>query len=379
MSTNTSSQSAAVAAAAPARNYGIDLLRLVAMFYIVALHILLQGGAMYATTVGSSTYHVAHYLEVLIYCGANIFALISGFVGVSEKEKPVKFASYLNLWFEVLFYGIAALIFYCCMGHAKELTSADYYGVFMPVLSGSYWYFSAYTGLFVIMPVLNAGIRGASKESLRNVFIAMLIVYATIGILLKWVAIGSGYSMLWLIILYLFGAIMKKCEIGKRIPWFMCLILIAIITYISDIWKMKMEEWLVGPLTVDKGLLSKYTSISIVIISMLNVILFSKMKLPGWMVHLVKFAAPSSFAVYLINCQPLIWDHYFKDAFRAYGSKNPLLFLLCVVGSALLFVTGAVLIDRVRQALFKLLHVSQFTAWFEKVLRSGLTKAGAKL
>lgn len=363
----------------PARNYGIDLLRLVAMFYIVALHILLQGGAMYATSKGSMTYYTAHYLEILIYGGANIFALISGYVGVSSTEKPVKFSSYLQLWFEVVFYGIAAMIFYCLDGHAAALTATDVYSVFFPVFSGSYWYFSAYTGLFLFLPVLNAGIRGASKESLRNVFIAMFIIFAFLGQLFKWIAIGSGYSMLWLVILYILGAIMKKCEIGKKLRMIPAVTVIALLSLIGCIWKLSEAETAFGPITIENGFLTRYTSIIIVLIAILNVVIFANAKLPGWLVHVTKFAAPASFAVYLINCQPLIWVNYFKSAFSGLGSLNPFLFLVCVIGCALLFVTGAILIDRIRMVLFDLLHVKQFCAWIEVKCRAGLAAIGKAL
>ncbi len=364
------------ASAAPARNYGIDLLRLVSMFYIVALHILLQGGAMYATTIGSTTYYTAHYLEIVIYAGANIFALISGYVGVSEKEKPVRFASYLQLWLEVVFYGIAAMIFYCLDGHAASLTAEDAYGVFFPVFSGSYWYFSAYTGLFLFLPVLSAGIRSASRESLRNVFIAMILIFAFLGQLFSWMGIGSGYSMLWLVILYILGAIMKKCDIGKRWKAIPAAAGIAVLSLIGCIWKLKKTEAEFGPITIENGFLTKYTSIIVVMIAVLNVVIFANAKLPGWLVHVTKFAAPASFAVYLINCQPLIWNNYFKNAFSSFGSMNPLLFLICVFGSALLFVTGAILIDRIRIALFELIHVKQFCAWIETKCRAGLAAIG---
>lgn len=376
LNTDPTASAVSAASAAPARNYGIDLLRLVSMFYIVALHILLQGGAMYATTIGSATYYTAHYLEIVIYAGANIFALISGYVGVSEKEKPIRLASYLQIWLEVVFYGIAAMIFYCLDGNTASLTAEDVYGVFFPVFKGSYWYFSAYTGLFLFLPVLSAGIRSASKESLRNVFIAMILIFAFLGQLFTWMGIGSGYSMLWLVILYILGAIMKKCDIGKRWKTIPNVAGIAVLSLIGCIWKIKNVEVEFASITIENGFLTKYTSIIIVMIAVLNVVIFANAKLPDWLVHVTKFAAPASFAVYLINCQPLIWNNYFKNAFFRFGSMKPLMFLICVIGSALLFVTGAILIDRIRIALFELLRVKKFCAWIETKCRAGLAAIG---
>jgi surface polysaccharide O-acyltransferase-like enzyme len=98
--------------------------------------------------------------------------------------------------------------------------------------------------------------------------------------------------------------------------------------------------------------------------------MFAKMRMPEWLIKFVKFAGPCSFAIYVINCQSLILDHYFKNGFRSFGQKDTLPLLLSVFGSALLFVAGAIIVDRIRIALFKAMHVSQFTAWVEKKFRA---------
>ena len=62
------------------RNAGIDLLRIVSMFFVVVLHSLGQGGILFNTAVGSSQYKVAWLLEIFAYGAVDIFALISGYV-----------------------------------------------------------------------------------------------------------------------------------------------------------------------------------------------------------------------------------------------------------------------------------------------------------
>ena len=51
------------------RNYGIDLLRLVAMFMVVILHVLGQGGVLSATT--GDKHHIAWFLETAAYCAVD--------------------------------------------------------------------------------------------------------------------------------------------------------------------------------------------------------------------------------------------------------------------------------------------------------------------
>ena len=83
------------------RNYGIDLLRITSMLYIVILHVLGHGGILSNVKAGSLHFHAAWLLESWCFCAVNIFALISGYVGYSEKERPHNYANYFVMWLQV--------------------------------------------------------------------------------------------------------------------------------------------------------------------------------------------------------------------------------------------------------------------------------------
>ena len=68
------------------RNYGIDFLRILAMFFVVILHSLGKGGLLDNTVVDSPQYKLVWFMEVCAYCAVNIFALISGYVSFKQKE-----------------------------------------------------------------------------------------------------------------------------------------------------------------------------------------------------------------------------------------------------------------------------------------------------
>ena len=62
------------------RNYGIDLLRIISMFFVLILHCYGQGGIIYHATQGTIQYKFSWMIEIIAYCAVNIFALISGYV-----------------------------------------------------------------------------------------------------------------------------------------------------------------------------------------------------------------------------------------------------------------------------------------------------------
>lgn len=83
------------------RNYGIDLLRIVAMFMVVILHILGRGGILDATVAYSSNYYIAWFMEIATFGAVNCYAIISGYVGYNRK---IKYSNLINILFCAGFY-----------------------------------------------------------------------------------------------------------------------------------------------------------------------------------------------------------------------------------------------------------------------------------
>ncbi len=69
------------------RNYGVDLLRVIAAMMIVMLHVLSQGGILSALGNLTLRGEVLWFIQMGCFCFVNVFALISGYVGVGSKYK----------------------------------------------------------------------------------------------------------------------------------------------------------------------------------------------------------------------------------------------------------------------------------------------------
>ena len=180
------------------RNYGIDLLRILAMLYVVILHAVGPGGILETATVGSAQYKAEWFLETWTYCAVNIFALVSGYVSYTEREKKTKWSSYVLLWLQVVTYSVAVTLAFHFF-HPELVTKADLLRMFLPVTGGLYWYLNAYTGLFVVMPLLNAGLRKCSVETLKKVFVAMFLIFSVYEAVVRRMAMSGGYSFAWVL------------------------------------------------------------------------------------------------------------------------------------------------------------------------------------
>ena len=147
------------------RNFGIDLLRILAMYMVVVLHVLGCGGILETCERFSVNYYVAWFLETSAYCAVDVFAMISGYVMVNTKFNGFKM---IPLWLTVFFYSSILTIlfkFVPSLSLLHEVTKIELIkGIVFPVVSNQYWYFTAYFGMYFFIPFINKMIRNLEKK-----------------------------------------------------------------------------------------------------------------------------------------------------------------------------------------------------------------------
>ncbi len=332
------------------RNYGIDLLRIISMLMIVILHSLLKGGVLDNLLVDSARYNVAWLMEIIAYPAVDIFAIISGYVYYSDKKKEIKYANYINLWLEVVFYSFLIMVLFDIF-LPNTVIYTDYIKITFPVMNDSYWYFSAYTGLFIVMPLVNNGLRTTNIKTIKLISILIITIFTLIGRINDPFKLTNGYSFTWLLLLYILGGAIKKCKLGRNMKNYQIvlgIILLYGITYINKL----------SGILIAKNLFISYTSPTILLVAMLYVIGFSRIKLNKTLIKIVKFSASSVFAVYLINTNKLIWQYYITNLF-VFLAKKPIIEIITIpIAFSILFVILSILIDKIRKLLFKILHIS---------------------
>jgi len=133
--------------------------------------------------------------------------------------------------------------------------------------------------------------------------------------------ISNGYSSMWLIICYLFGAYVRKfgINLSGRKKW-MLIICNSILTVVIALYiKGHSSEMLRGIFTGYNGLLPfQYISPMITINSLLMVSLFSEMKMPYLekFEHMIQMVSESTFGVYVFHVHPILFDNYMDNAFE---------------------------------------------------------------
>ena len=166
------SQEATVVSLHKERHSGLELLRLVSMFFILALHINFYGlGEPSALDFNEAPLGniLRVFLESLTIVGVNCFILISGWFGIRPKTKRVAELLFQCVFFCCLLYG-AGLLFGIPFSRRAALKNL--------FLAGQLnWFIKSYLVLYILSPVLESFINTASKRTFATVIIFQKFCY----------------------------------------------------------------------------------------------------------------------------------------------------------------------------------------------------------
>ena len=349
------------------RNQGVDLLRIIAMFFVCTLHVL--DSILEYTNEFSANWYIAWILYLCSFCAVNCYALISGYVGVDSKYK---FSNIVSLWLEVVFYSVIIDIIFILF---KVENIKKLYFDFFPVIFNKYWYFTSYFGLFLFMPILNHALNNTPRLILKYSLFAIVgtstvfsMIDANIFMLQK------GFSALWLIILYLVGGYIKKYNPLKKYKKALLIASLIALIILTMLTKILLEYTRLGArirATGFKGFIF-YNSPTFFLISVVMLTLFSEIKFNKKSV-LINFFAPLTFGVYIIHCNFILRPFVYK-VLKQFIQYNPILFILAIVVATLVVYVGCSLIDYVRLLIFKVLRVKKNLLKLEERLKKSLNK-----
>ena len=161
-----------------ARQANIELLRIIAMLMVVALHYLVKGEAAVSLVENSGTVNVVLWLmKAFCIVTINVYVLISGYFLL---EAEWKISRLINLWTQTMFYsiGVPAVCFVLGMDEIKQWGLYDWINVLFPVQMEHYWFITAYMVMYLFVPVLSRGVKYLTKQQHELVIAGLLLVFS---------------------------------------------------------------------------------------------------------------------------------------------------------------------------------------------------------
>ena len=252
------------------------------------------------------------------------------------------------------------------MGYKTLILSA------LPVISGAYWYFCAYTALFFAIPWLNKMIRACTDQELNKMCGGIFILFSVLTALFSpdLFTLSNGYSFIWLALLYCIGAWLKRNRIPEKISSFKALI--GLVLCIGVTWGCYF-------FIPNGSRLLNYISPTILLVALLLVCIFSKIRVGKRAAKFIGCFAPAAFGVYLIHVQPCVWEHFMSGAFVWITKLNWIWIAPAVLISALCIFIVCILIERIRLSVFKVLRIDKLIAWLEIKIDKGINVLNEKI
>lgn len=150
------------------RQSNIEALRIIAMSMILIHHFLVHG-----IGEGNIPHNLYYVINPFVYCGVNIFFLITGHFSIRYT-----FRGLVKFVIGILFFGVVNLMLMLAANGQVSLKSV-LNTILFPVSGSPYWFLHVYLLLMASAPLLNAGLRALTRTQIRNIVIVLtaLILY----------------------------------------------------------------------------------------------------------------------------------------------------------------------------------------------------------
>lgn len=155
------------------RNTSMDIIRVVAVFFVVSIHFLLNNEYYYEDNIGVNMFIMCTMRTLFATC-IPLFLLLTGYL-MSKKTLCKRY--YLGLVRIMLIYVISGIV--CALFKRNYLKlDIDFKTAVMELLNFTLapygWYIELYIGLFLIIPFLNILYNGINSQRHKKILLVTL-------------------------------------------------------------------------------------------------------------------------------------------------------------------------------------------------------------
>lgn len=317
------------------RQSNIELLRIVAMFMVMMLHV--NNTALGLPTVEDANTAILPtftriFFELLSIGSVNVFVLISGWFGIRFSWK-----SLTTFIFQCIFITWGMLLGMVCFGFGTLTLHNVYVNLFV-----YFWFVQAYLGLYLLAPALNLLIE-KNKRRHSQIIIGLFLLELFYDFLSPSdLLFKAGYSTMHFVLLYMIARYVKLYGIFWFVQkWSFCLFLLTVVGG-SVVQFIGIQHGITSIFRI-----GVYSSPVIVFAALCLLLSFVKLNLQS---NFVNKVAVASFAVYLLHTNPLVFsDYYIKGAIEIYHNSVSFIYLIYISLYMIIWYVLAIVIDFVRQ------------------------------
>jgi len=336
------------------RSYGLDIYRIMAMVMITILHVVNMHLCMLDFSLPVKYCYAGYFWEYLCFTGVNCFALLSGYLlsGNCCGYDGKWLGRVVSFWLKMILWGFFLyLVSRGIFGGNRHSDSGLLTSILLPMV-GFWWYISAYFGLLIFMPLVNKGLYGCSDRDLILLAAALFVVFSVIPVGISQsgsLGLGNGYSAIWLLICYVYGAVLKRVMSRLLMVKHLNIILVA-----GVIASVGLPLWFFWHGVKDgyenPALFMNYISPFCVLEAVCLLVLCIQIRLKRqWVMKSTVFISANALGIYLVQTYPEIWNNFICKSHAASRLGNDLywyfpgvVLLLCVAG-----IIGNIVVEKI--------------------------------
>ena len=283
------------------RASNFELLRIISMFLIVAGHVTWQ------TKFSYNELNLLHRISIqALWMGGELgvwgFTLISAYF---LSQSRFKLKSLKKIWGITLFYSISIYLLLVVF-HIIPINLKDVIKSFFPVLTGNYWYVSAYIGMYLLFPYMNLVIKHLDKKTYQKFILLMFLMFSLLPYLKNITVVTNNNSVFNLVYIYFIGGYLRKYSSDfsrVKMKYYVMLFIGSLLLMLVSIFFLdiiKPKSWFIFLTTSSP--LEALAGVFLFLIAKNVTISYN---------GVINKIAASTFAVYLIHCQaiffPILW------------------------------------------------------------------------
>lgn len=346
------------------RNYGLDLLRWLSMFFVIVLHVFNHGGLAASMETDLAGKAVSTMVQALVYPAVDCFVLLSGYLLCSRS---FRLSRVVKIWSTVVFWSVAIQCVLYLLG-LETVSLGKTVFMFMPILSGRYWFVNAYLVMLLVSPFLNRLLRDLPRWQMRALLLVSMAVFCLSPIpALDNDVFGTqnGFGFPWFCVAYLWGgyigAYCPQKEHGNGRYLALCALLCAAHT----VWIVGIDL-LGGQIEVLaqlRNVFMKYTSIPVFGAAICLLLSFRSIRFrsDSFVAKFFGWVSPLVFSVYLIHDHPLVREYWIQGRFARLGDLQPGYAVVLAVLAAIGIFAVCIVLDWLRDRLFFILRIPAYS------------------
>ena len=303
------------------RETGLDVVRSVALIFVISVHFFLNNG-FYSRTMTSFSMLAAGCFRWLFFTCVPLFLLITGYLRGDDRPSGHYYSGIFRVIISWLLVSLISIVFHIVY-YGTEKSVVQWIGDILDYKAANYsWYVEMYIGLFLLLPYINLAFH--SLESRKGHVLMLASVCGVVflpSVLNGWIVGDSTWNLVpnYWTSLYPFAYYVIGCYIRKyrsAPPSWVCLGLTALICVCKGVLTYATAQ---GQRFGD-GLGGGYSDLGVCAASVLLFLGLYRISLPSQRragraaARLFRFAAAVSLDAYLISW---VFDCLFYDRFRA--------------------------------------------------------------